>query len=217
MIQDRVQWLKAGSVALAALAWTVASHLASANPEPSTWGALLALAPMMLISGAALKRLSRLWLACVLALLIGAILIWIWPELRTRVALLYFLQQIGIYGLLAFSFGRTLQGEGEPLITQLARRMNKGVLSDQQLRYTRTVTQAWVVFFLAVTAISALLFFTAPVAVWSFFSNVLSGPLILAMFAGEYIVRRQVLPNEPKRSFSSTIEAWREHQSESSR
>lgn len=53
------------------------------------------------------------------------------------------------------------------------------------------------------------LFLFAPVAAWSTFANLLRGPLIALMFAGEYLWRRRALPEEKRVSLADTVRAWK--------
>ncbi|MDH4172978.1 MAG: hypothetical protein OEV97_04460, partial [Betaproteobacteria bacterium] len=46
----------------------------------------------------------------------------------------------------------------------------------------------------AVAAASALLYFLAPLALWSLFANLLTLPLVGAMFVAEFLVRIRVCP-----------------------
>jgi uncharacterized membrane protein len=45
-----------------------------------------------------------------------------------------------------------------------------------------------------VAAASALLFALAPLGVWSLFANLLTLPLVAAMFVAEFLVRMRVCP-----------------------
>ena len=197
------------------VAWAVAAHFTSASGEPSDWGAALALAPLVMAAGMALWRLKQRWLAALMALALAALLVVYWPFLTSQVALLYYVQHIGIYCLLASFFWRSLSGPGESLVTRLARRVHGGVLSPAQAVYTRKVTLAWSLFFVGMALVSTGLFFAAPLPVWSTFANLLGGPLIGVMFVGELIVRRISLPNETRASLAETVRAWRAHTSES--
>jgi uncharacterized membrane protein len=64
-------------------------------------------------------------------------------------------------------------------------------------RYTRGVTAAWCVFFLAMAGISAALAALAPLAAWSLFANVAAAPLVGTMFVAEYAYRRRRLADHP--------------------
>lgn len=198
-------------VALLAVGWTVGAHVSSASGEPSHWGAALALAPLGGALALAMWRLPSRVLAGLGLVALLALLVWAWPVLTGEVALLYFLQHVGMNGLLAVVFGRTLSGPGEPLVTRLARQVHGGVLSPRQMSYTRGVTQAWTVFFLGMVGVSTVLFVLAPVALWSTFANLLGGPLIGLMFVGEYLWRMRVLPPEERSTLADAVRAWKRH------
>ena len=117
------------------------------------------------------------------------------------------LPHAGVCALLLWWFGRTLRGGREPLITGVARRVH-GTLSAPIEAYTRQVTVAWCVFFAAQIAISATLFLVAPLEAWSLFVNVLNFPLIVLMFAGEYLVRTLLHPEHPRASIVATLRAF---------
>ena len=203
--------LRGVGAAVLTVAWAIAAHVSSSSGQPSAWGAMLALSPLLVAAALGLWRLPRRWLAALLGAGLAGVLVVSWPLLTARVALLYFVQHMGIYLLLASFFGRTLSGGGESLVTQMARRIHGGVLSTAQQSYTRKVTVAWTVFFVLMALTSAVLFAGAPLPVWSTFANLLGGPLIGLMFVGELLVRRLVLPAEDRASLMETVRAWRLH------
>ena len=207
-------WLKGAGVGLLAVAWAVAAHVASAHPEPSGWGAALALAPVVTALALGLWSLPMRWLGALGVLALAGLLVAVWPWLTGRVALLFFLEQTGVYLLMAVVFGRTLRGPEESLVTQMARRVHGGVLSDKQLVYTRKVTLTWSLFFAAMALASVLLFLLAPTAVWSVFANLLGGPLIALMFVGEFVWRRVALPGETRATMADAIRAWKTYNAE---
>ena len=112
--------------------------------------------------------------------------------------------------IMAFTFGRSLRKGSVPLCTQLADRVH-GPLSALELRYTRGVTLAWVIFFLLNLAATFLLFEFAPLRAWSIFVNFCSLPLILLMFAAEYAVRRRVLPQVQGSGLMATLRVYFAH------
>ena len=207
-------WLKVVALGLLAVAWAVAAHIASAHPGPSAWGAALALAPVAMAVVLGLWSLPVRWLGMVGVLVLAGLLVMAWPWLTGRVALLFFLEQTGVYLLMAVVFGRTLRGPEESLVTQMARRVHGGVLSDKQFAYTRKVTLTWSLFFMLMALGSALLFLLAPTAVWSVFANLLGGPLIGLMFVGEFVWRRVALPGETRATMADAIRAWKTHNAE---
>jgi uncharacterized membrane protein len=209
--------LRAVGAGALAVAWAVASYFNSASGQPSGWGVALALAPLSLVAVVGLWRMPQRWLAALTALLLMGLLAWLWPLMSQRIATLYFLEHFGVYTLLSLLFARTLVGPGEPLVTQLARRVHGGHLSDKQVRYTRQVTIAWSMFFVAMVVASALLFVWAPLPVWSAFATLLGGPLIAAMFVAEWLVRLWVFPKEERASFIEAARAWRTQRSDNER
>jgi uncharacterized membrane protein len=106
-----------------------------------------------------------------------------------------------IYSSLLLTFALTLRPGREPLISAMTRRLH-GLLSDEVVVYTRRVTLAWCGFFAAQLMMSITLFFFAPLVVWSFFVNILDIPLVVAMFAAEYMVRLRCLRHPPRETLS---------------
>ena len=95
--------------------------------------------------------------------------------------------------LLLWFFGRTLVDDRVPLVTAIARFVH-GTLKPELERYARNVTWMWCGFFAAMAAASCLLAAFAPLAVWSFFANVLVYPLVAVTFLAEYAHRRRRFP-----------------------
>jgi len=112
-----------------------------------------------------------------------------------------------IYSFLLWLFGRTLLRDREPLITAVARRVH-GKLKPEIEAYTRRVTQAWCLFFAAQLAVSALLLAFVPLPVWSLFVNLLNAPLLVLMFAGEYLYRGMRYPEHPRVSIAVALRAF---------
>jgi uncharacterized membrane protein len=119
-----------------------------------------------------------------------------------------FLQNVGINTVLAFVFGRTLTGGRQPLVTRVAA-MVHDEMSPELNRYTRQVTLAWTLFFIACALTSTGLFYLAPIEAWSMFANILSLPLIGLMFLVENEVRKRVLPKRDQVGLLGTVRAVR--------
>ncbi|MBT9590368.1 MAG: hypothetical protein IV089_05595, partial [Thiobacillus sp.] len=111
----------------------------------------------------------------------------------------YFIQHAGTNLMLAAVFGVTLARGRQALCTRFAEAVH-GSLAPEVLRYTRQITLAWTLFFIGVSLVSGLLFFLAPIETWSVFANFLTFPLVLLMFAVEFLVRLRKLPNLEKHS-----------------
>ncbi|MDO9251415.1 hypothetical protein [Hydrogenophaga sp.] len=205
--------LRGLGIALLGVAWALTAHFTSAGNESSGWGAALALTPMTTALALGLWRLPVRWLGALIGLAVAAGLVGFWPFLKGQVALLYYLEHLGVYILLSAFFGRTLFGPEESLVTRMARSVHGGVLSPAQAAYTRRVTLAWSLFFAGMALMSTLLFLLAPVVVWSTFANLLGGPLIALMFVGEYLWRRRALPEEKPATMAEAVRAWKAQRS----
>jgi uncharacterized membrane protein len=105
----------------------------------------------------------------------------------------YFVQHVAMFLALAAWFGASLRPGRQALVTRFALAVER-TLSPAGLGYTRGVTLAWAVFSAAVAVASALLFALAPLGVWSLFANLLTLPLVAAMFVAEFLVRMRVCP-----------------------
>lgn len=191
-----------------AVTWSVLAHRASIGGA-SDLAAAFAMLPIAIVAVLLLRRIASPFWTPVAAFAALALMALIWPKLRENVALLYYLQHVGINLALAFVFGRTLGSGAKPLVTQLAHFAHPEGMSPARRRYTRQVTVAWTIFFLGVAAVSTGLFWLAPAAVWSVFANFLMLPLILAMFAGEHLCRNLVLPPADRGSIADTFRAFR--------
>ena len=149
------------------------------------------------------RRRTGGWLVLLVALALGYAVLahWLTTEqggaalgaLAPYVTWFYFLQHVGMFLALAGWFGASLRPGREALVTRFAR-LVEGALSPAGLAYTRGATLAWAAFSAAIAAASALLYFLAPLALWSVFANLLTLPLVGAMFMAEFLVRIRVCP-----------------------
>ena len=199
--------LQLAAVAVFFIAYAGLSHYSNSNPQAQDLGAALALAPVLAIGFVLIWRWSGA-LAGLLAAAAAAFLVHhYWPLFTRNFSIVYLIQQCGFYAIMAFGFGRSLLKGRVPLCTQLADRIH-GPLSAAELRYTRKVTIAWVVFFLLNMTVTGVLFAFAPLRIWSLFVNFLSLPLFLLMFAAEYAVRRRALPQVQTSSLIATLRMY---------
>lgn len=106
---------------------------------------------------------------------------------------LYSMPALVIGVLLLIGFGRTLLPGQEPLITTLAAERH-GPLDAATARYTRRVTQMWTLFFALMIAEILLLPHLAPPRVWPLFAYGVNYLVIIALFLGEFWLRRRCLP-----------------------
>lgn len=210
MAAGRRTRLQLAAVLLLFIAYSVLSHYSNLNPQAHDLRTLLALAPMLTLGVVLLWRGSGALIALSGAAAAAFLLRAFWPLFAQNFSIVYLVQQIGFYTIMAFTFGRSLRKGSVPLCTQLADRVH-GPLSALELRYTRGVTLAWVIFFLLNLAATFLLFEFAPLRAWSIFVNFCSLPLILLMFAAEYAVRRRVLPQVQGSGLLATLRVYFAH------
>lgn len=199
--------LQLAAVAVFLIAYAGLSHYSNSNPQAHDLGAALALAPVLAIGFVLIWRWSGALYGLLAAAAAAFLVHHYWPLFTRNFSIVYLIQQCGFYAIMAFGFGRSLLKGRVPLCTQLADKIH-GPLSAAELRYTRKVTIAWVVFFLLNMAVSGVLFAFAPLRIWSLFANFLSLPLILLMFGAEYAVRRRALPQVQTSSLIATLRMY---------
>jgi uncharacterized membrane protein len=183
------------------------SHYSNSVAGGHDLGAALALAPVAVVATLLAWRTVPPAVAVLLYAGLAGLLVGFWPVLRQNYPLINLVQDSSVYGLLGFTFGRSLMPGRVALCTRLADREH-GPLSAPEVRYTRQVTAAWTVFFLVITAASILLFVSAPLRIWSLFINFCVLPLVGAMFIAEYQVRRRVLPGVKRTGLLAALRVY---------
>lgn len=152
-----------------------------------------------LVFALVVRSIGSAKVAGILALIFVAVL---YSRQRQLVAL----PSIALNLACAAVFALTLAPGRTPLIEAIAAHaLGRDAIDADFARYLRGVTAAWVVFFLALAAASAVLALAAPFAWWSLFVNVLSWPLIGLMFVAEYAYRRLRHPHLPAHTPLQTI------------
>lgn len=195
-------------VAASILLYALLDHYINTTPGTATLGAALAVTPLLVAWLLLARRLARPWISLPLALLIALVLlVSSWRQIERNFPLMFMLQEMGVYLMLAFGFGRSLMTGQVPLCTRWAG-MVHGPLCERVERYTRSVTLAWTIFFVSISLSSVLLFCFAPLRVWSVFSNFLTLPLAALMFAIEYELRRHRLPWMQRATLAETARAY---------
>ena len=205
MTRRIVPWL---GIAALLVGYPLLAHYTNESAHSGSLGALVAIAPVVLIALVlAWRSPRRLTMLGVLALL--GIALWAgWSALENHFGLVYWLQHVGMQLILFMTFGRTLIAGRQPLCTRFARAVH-AVVTPQHEIYARQVTLAWTLFFVAMALASTLLFFLAPLATWSVFANFLTLPLVALMFVGEYWVRRWALPDMRHMHILDAVRAFR--------
>jgi uncharacterized membrane protein len=204
-LRATLRWTLIGACALC---YALLAHRSNSAPEARSLGLVLALAPLLLFAVALAWRAKHRALGLAACLLCTAA-VWAGREvLQQHLAWLYLAQQAIINLLLAVAFGQTLGRDRIPLCTRWAT-MVHGPLAPEVARYTRRVTLAWAVFFVALTVVLGVLFWLAPLPVWSAFANFCTLPLVATMFLGEYLLRQRVLPQVNHEGLLANLRVYR--------
>lgn len=95
--------------------------------------------------------------------------------------------------LLLGLFGLSLKF-GPPMAERLAR-LREPHLPEVAVRYTRTVTQVWALFFLGNGLVAAGLALWAPLSWWTLYTGLIAYLLMGLLFAGEWLIRQRVRRN----------------------
>ncbi len=190
--------------ALALLASAVLGHYLMSHAPQSPWTVVALLGPMALITTVWLWRSAHrvAAVATVVALTLLALAL---GRGSIQAETLYVAQHAGIHLALAAWFWSTMRST--PLIVQVAQRVH--ALTPDMKAYASRVTQAWVLYFVGMAAVSVALFAWAPFAWWSLFANVLTPLGVVAMFVGEYVLRYRLHPEFERVTMRVAIDAWR--------
>lgn len=198
------------AIAAGVIGYAVLAHYSAATSAATRFpamGVAVSLAPslaiLLLLTWRSPRRLAMLLLCAG----VGLPLWGFWGALERNFSWVYFLQHAGTNVMLAAVFGATLARGRQPICTRFAEVVHGG-LTVELVRYTRQVTLAWTLFFLTLSLASTLLFLFAPIEAWSVFANFLALPLVLLMFAAEYLVRLRKLPQLEKHSIMDGILAY---------
>ena len=205
MARRIVRWL---GIAALVIGYPLLAHYTNQSAQSGNLGALVAIAPVVLIALVLAWRSPRRSIALGV-LVLPCIALWAgWPALMNHYGLVYWLQHVGIQVILFMTFGRTLIAGRQPLCTRFAMAVH-APLTPQHEMYARQVTVAWTLFFAAMALASTLLFFLAPLATWSVFANFLTLPLVVLMFIAEYWIRRWMLPDMRRTHILDAVRAFR--------
>ncbi len=205
MARRMVRWF---GLAVLLIGYPLLAHYTNESAHSGELGAVVAIAPVLLIALVLAWRSERRFVLLA-ALALACVALWLgWPTLERHFGLVYWLQNMALYVILFITFARTLIAGRQPLCTRLAEAM-QAPLTPQYESYTRQVTLVWSLFFAAMALVSGLLFFLAPLATWSVFANFLTLPLVALMFIAEYGVRRYALPGTAQMHILDAVRAYR--------
>jgi uncharacterized membrane protein len=193
--------------------YEMGAHYAVSTPGMHGVGLALALAPLTAATfGAAARSDRRAWLLPLWFL--GCAALWLArAPLAQHFEWGLYLEHVSFNLAMAVLFGHTLLSGREPMCSRFASVVH-GSLTPAVARYTRRITAAWMLFFIAMAGVSTLLFALTSIVSWSTFANYLMLPLVAAMFIAEYGYRRLVLPGEARSGIFDGVRAYRQSRRE---
>ncbi|GMV47857.1 MAG: hypothetical protein AMXMBFR66_32550 [Pseudomonadota bacterium] len=196
------------AAAAALLAYALGAYLLMVHAPAHPWSVAVLVGPLLGAAALdALRRRHRPMLAgCAAATLALALLVAHGgvPDLQR----LYVLQHAGVHLALAGTFAATLRPGRTPLVTRLAQRVHLH-FTAAMAAYTRRLTAAWVVYFVAMVGVSVTLYACAPWRWWSLFGNLLTPLAAAAFFVVEYGWRCRRHPEFERASLGAAWQAWR--------
>lgn len=184
------------------------THYAASTPNEQGLGLAMVLAPLLAFALAVAARSARrAWLVPVW-LLVCVALWWVRAPLSRHFDWAAYLEHIGFNLFMAWIFGNTLMAGRQPLCSKFAAAVH-GTLTPAVAEYTRQITVAWTLFFLAIVGASTLLFALSSFVAWSTFANYMSLPLVAVMFVAEHAWRLVALPSTHRSGIVATARAYR--------
>ena len=200
--------LRIAAILLASIAYVLGTHWLMTRPGGSPWNVVGVLTPMLLAIAVGAWRSGQRLLGAIAALVVVGLCVQAAMGVAVSAAMLYLAQHAGIHLFLAVGFGSTLRAGHTPLITTLAARVHRE-LTPAMVVYTRNVTLAWVLYFVAMAGISLLLFAFAPFDTWALFANLLTPCSLVLMFGGEHLLRYRLHPEFERTSIADAIRSYR--------
>lgn len=196
-------------VALIIVTYALLVHHVNTSGQASTLGAVLALMPVFLMAITYAWHTTSRMKAFGLLLATTFFCWFSWSFVRQHTDIMFWMQDIGLMMILLLTFARTLQKDRKPLCVHFAEMINGDeTLPLAHIHYARQVTVAWVYFFAMIIVISTVLFFLAPLTIWSIFVNFFTLPLVALMFVVEFMVRRRVLTDLPTGNMLDAVRAY---------
>ncbi len=205
MARRIMRWL---GIAALVIGYPLLAHYTNKSANSGNLGALVAIAPVLLIALVLAWNSPRRPIMLGLLMLLCVALWAGWSALERHFGLVYWLQHVGMQLILFMTFGRTLIAGRQPLCARFAEAAHAPLTLQHEI-YARQVTVAWTLFFAAMAVVSTLLFFLTPLVTWSFFANFLTLPLVALMFIVEYWVRRWQLPGLQHMRILDAVRAFR--------
>ncbi|MBN2873398.1 MAG: hypothetical protein JXJ30_10870 [Halothiobacillaceae bacterium] len=182
----------------------------SGRPDPEFALVLLALLPLAGIVILSIAPRLDTRRTVLLAALAGAVAPVLAMLIGDRLPLYYLSQHLAVHLALAGLFLGSLRAGHEPVCTRLAAQVHDQ-LSPSLRHYTRRITWAWGLFFVANGAMSIGLMIAFGPSLWTVYAMYATLPLVATLFVVEYLVRLQVLPREECSGPIAAIQAYRRH------
>jgi uncharacterized membrane protein len=192
---------------VAGAAYVLGSHWLMTRAPTSPLSALAIVGPMLALAAFLAWQRGQRLLAALAALATAALAWQAWQGGGLAPGTVFVAQHVAIHALLAFVFGLTLVGGRESLITALARRVH-GALTPAMAAYSRKVTIVWTAYFVAMGALSLVLYALAPFATWAAFANLATPLAMIALFVGEYLLRYWLHPEFERATLGQALRAY---------
>jgi uncharacterized membrane protein len=195
------------AVAAVLAGYACLSHALMAYWPDRSWSVAVLFGP--LLAGLAAAGLARRHLPTLAGCaLLTALLVLTVQAGGVGMHLLYVLQHAAIHAVLAWSFGMTLRPGATPLITLLAEHVHEHFTPEQR-DYTRQLTVLWSAYFVAMIALSLLVYTAASWETWSLFCNLLTPLMAMSLFVGEHALRYRLHPEFERISMARAMRAYR--------
>jgi len=199
--------VRIAAILLASIAYVLGTHWLMTRVGGSPWNVVGVLSPMLVAIAIGAWRSGQRMLGAIAALAVAGLCTQAITGVVVSPPMLYLAQHAGIHLFLAAGFGSTLRAGRTPLITTLAARVHRE-FTPARLRYTRQVTIAWTIYFVAMAAVSLALFAFAPFDTWALFANLLTPIALVLMFAAEYGLRYRLHPEFERTSMADAIRSY---------
>jgi uncharacterized membrane protein len=195
------------AIVLVGVAYVLGSHWLMTRPHPSPWNMVGVLAPMLAAVALGAWRAGQRALAACAGLGVAALSAPALLGVPVSAQALYLAQHVGVNLFLAVGFGSTLRAGQTSLITTMATRVHR-VFTPAMAVYTRKVTLAWTLYFVAMAALSVGLYLFASFEAWAFFANLLTPLAVGLMFGAEYVLRYRLHPEFERTSVADAIRSY---------
>jgi uncharacterized membrane protein len=194
-------------VVLASALYVLGSHWLMTQAHESPWNVVGVLSPMLAAIAIGAWRAGQHWLAAGSTLVIAGLCAQALLGIHISPQVLYLVQHVGINLFLAVGFGSTLRAGHVSLITTMAARVHRH-MPPAMVTYTRNVTLAWTLYFIAISLVSLILYKVASFETWAFFANLLSPVTVGLMFAAEHLIRYRLHPEFERTSVADAIRSY---------